>query len=79
MTIVLFNSVLERERRNMVLARQSYDSSVGKSKMICFLLAYNKMNEYLTVAHPTGMYYDHFCEQEAVENKIMFAVSKRKK
>ena len=71
--------VIERERRNVAVARQSYDSSVGKSKMICFLSAYNKMNGYLMVAHPVGMHYDHFCEQEVVENKIMFAVSQRKK
>ena len=71
--------VLERECRNMVLAKQLHDSSVGKLKMICFLSAYNKMNGYLMAAYPAGMYYYHFCEREAVENKIMFAASKRKK
>ena len=31
------------------------------------------------VAHPVDMHYDHFCEKESVENKIMFVVSRRQK
>ena len=66
---------LEKELSNLHVARCSYDNAVGKSKMFCFLSAFNKMNSYSMVAHPVGMHYDRFCEdKESVENKIMFAV-----
>ena len=68
---------LEKELSNLHVARCSYDSAVGKSKMFCFLSAFNKMNGYSMVAHPVGMHYDRFCEdKESVENKIMFAVKR---
>ena len=68
---------LEKELSNLHLARCSYDNAVGKSKMFCFLSAFNKMNGYSMVAHPVGMHYDRFCEdKESVENKIMFAVKR---
>ena len=68
---------LERELSNLHVARCSYDNAVGKSKMFCFLSAFNKMNGYSMVAHPVGMHYDRFREdKESVENKIMFAVKR---
>ena len=35
------------------------------------------MNSYSMVAHPVGMHYDRFCEDnKSVENKIVFAVKR---
>ena len=65
---------LERELSNLHVARYLHDSAAGKSKLFCFLSAFNKMNGYSNVAHSVGMHCNRFRDKEFVENKIMFAM-----
>ena len=70
---------LDRETKNVMIARKAYREADSTRKMHDFVSAFNKLNGYSMIAHPVGMHHDHFRADESLENKIMFTLPLGKK
>ena len=70
---------LDRETKNVMIARKAYKEADSTQKMHNFSSAFNKLNGYSMFAHPLGMHHDHFRDDESLENKIIFTLPLGKK
>ena len=63
---------LERESRNMMLARGLYKMSKDGGNGLSFVLLFSKLNRYSMLAHLIGMHHNHFQEDKSITHKSMF-------